>query len=83
MKDRIIKLDDDKTYYVLEKVTLDNKMYIMMTEYNMQDDVLDTENFIIKEVEKQDDKLALKEIESEKLGSKVAMELLKKYREEN
>lgn len=83
MKDRIIKLDDDKTYYVLEKITLDNKIYIMMTEYNMKDDVLDTENFIIKEVEKQDDKLALKEIENEKLGSKVAMELLKKYREEN
>lgn len=83
MKDRIIKLDDDKTYYVLEKITLDNKIYIMMTEYNMKDDVLDTENFIIKEVEKQDDKLALKEIENHKLGSKVAMELLKKYREEN
>lgn len=83
MKDRIIKLDDDKTYYVLEKITLDNKMYIMMTEYNMQDDILDTENFIIKEVEKQDDKLALKEIENQELGSKVAMELLKKYREEN
>lgn len=83
MKDRIIKLDDDKTYYVLEKITLDNKIYIMMTEYNMKDDVLDTENFIIKEVEKQDDKLALKEIENQELGSKVAMELLKKYREEN
>ena len=83
MKDRIIKLDDNKTYYVLEKITLDDKMYIMMTEYNMQDDVLDTENFIIKEVEKQDDKLALKEIENQELGSKVAMELLKKYREEN
>ena len=83
MKDRIIKLDDNKTYYVLEKITLDNKIYIMMTEYNMKDDVLDTENFIIKEVEKQDDKLALKEIENHKLGSKVTMELLKKYREEN
>ncbi len=83
MKDRIIKLDDNKTYYVLEKITLDNKIYIMMTEYNMKDDVLDTENFIIKEVEKQDDKLALKEIENQELGSKVAMELLKKYREEN
>lgn len=83
MKDRIIKLDDSKTYYVLEKITLDNKIYIMMTEYNMKDDVLDTENFIIKEVEKQDDKLALKEIENPELGSKVAMELLKKYREEN
>lgn len=83
MKDRIIKLDDNKTYYVLEKITLDNKIYIMMTEYNMKDDVLDTENFIIKEVEKQDNKLALKEIENQELGSKVAMELLKKYREEN
>lgn len=83
MKDRIIKLDDSKTYYVLEKITLDNKIYIMMTEYNLKDDILDTENFIIKEVEKQDDKLALKEIENPKLGSKVAMELLKKYREEN
>ena len=83
MKDRIIKLDDNKTYYVLEKITLDNKIYIMMTEYNMKDDILDTENFIIKEVEKQDDKLALKEIENQELGSKVAMELLKKYREEN
>lgn len=83
MKDRIIKLDDNKTYYVLEKITLDNKIYIMMIEYNMKDDVLDTENFIIKEVEKQDDKLALKEIENQELGSKVAMELLKKYREEN
>lgn len=83
MKDRIIKLDDNKTYYVLEKITLDNKIYIMMTEYNMKDDILDIENFIIKEVEKQDDKLALKEIENQELGSKVAMELLKKYREEN
>ena len=52
MKDRIIKLDNETTYYVLEKIKLNEKIYVLLEQYDMQKDIIDIENLIVKELYK-------------------------------
>ena len=49
MKNRIIKTND-KTYYVLEKVTSKDKIYVLLTECDLDKDEINTDKFIIKGV---------------------------------
>lgn len=83
MKDRIIKLDNETTYYVLEKVKLNEKIYVLLAQYDMQKDIMDTENLIVKELFKENDALKIKEIGTNELASRVTMELINKYRMES
>ncbi|MDD5836368.1 MAG: hypothetical protein PUD34_04090 [bacterium] len=83
MKDRIIKLDNETTYYVLEKVKLNEKIYVLLAQYDMQKDIMDTENLIVKELYKENDALKIKEIGTNELASRVTMELINKYRMES
>ncbi len=83
MKDRIIKLDNETTYYVLEKVKLNEKIYVLLAQYDMQKDIMDTENLIVKELYKENDALKVKEIGTNELASRVTMELINKYRMES
>lgn len=83
MKDRIIKLDNETTYYVLEKVKLNEKIYVLLAQYDMQKDIMDTENLIVKELYKENDTLKVKEIGTNELASRVTMELINKYRMES
>ena len=83
MKDRIIKLDNETTYYVLEKIKLNEKIYVLLAQYDMQKDIMDTENLIVKELYKENDALKVKEIGTNELASRVTMELINKYRTES
>ncbi len=83
MKDRIIKLDNETTYYVLEKIKLNEKIYVLLAQYDMQKDIMDTENLIVKELYKENDALKVKEIGTNELASRVTMELINKYRMES
>lgn len=83
MKDRIIKLDNETTYYVLEKIKLNEKIYVLLAQYDMQKDIMDTENLIVKELYKENDALKIKEIGTNELASRVTMELINKYRMES
>ena len=83
MKERIINLDNETSYYVLEKIKLNEKIYVLLAQYDMQKDIMDTENLIVKELYKENDALKVKEIGTNELASRVTMELINKYRMES
>ena len=79
MKNRIIKTND-KTYYVLEKVNFEDKVYVLLTECDLDKDEINTDKFIIKEVSSSNGSLELESLTAEKFLT-VAPLLLRKYRE--
>ena len=79
MKNRIIKTND-KTYYVLEKVNFEDKVYVLLTECDLDKDEINTDKFIIKEVSSNNGSLELESLTEEKFLT-VATLLLQKYRE--
>ena len=79
MKNRIIKTND-KTYYVLEKVNFEDKVYVLLTECDLDKDEINTDKFIIKEVSSNNGSLELESLTEEKFLT-VAPLLLQRYRE--
>ena len=65
MKNRIIKTND-KTYYVLEKVNFEDKVYVLLTECDLDKDEINTDKFIIKEVSSNNGSLELESLTEEK-----------------
>ncbi len=80
MKNRIIKTDD-KTYYVLEKITLENKNYVLLTECDLDKDEINTNDFLVKGLVSENSSLKLLALEDEEV-TKIAPLLIQKYREE-
>lgn len=65
MKDKIIELNNNENYYVIEEVDYKNNKYIMCSKFDNKIEKIDTKNVCICEVELIDDKIAVKDIEDE------------------
>lgn len=80
MKNRIIKTDD-KTYYVLEKITLNDKNYVLLAECDLDKDEINTKDFIVEQLLSDNGSLELASITDEEV-KQVAPLLIEKYQKE-
>ncbi len=80
MKNRIIKTDD-KTYYVLEKITLNDKNYVLLAECDLDKDEINTKDFIVEQLLSENGSLELASITDEE-AKQIAPLLIEKYQKE-
>lgn len=80
MKNRIIKTDD-KTYYVLEKITLNDKNYVLLAECDLDKDEINTKNFTVEQLLSDNGSLELASITDEEV-KQIAPLLIEKYQKE-
>lgn len=80
MKNRIIKTDD-KTYYVLEKITLNDKNYVLLAECDLDKDEINTKDFIVEQLLSENGSLELASITDEEV-KQIAPLLIEKYQKE-
>lgn len=80
MKNRIIKTDD-KTYYVLEKITLNDKNYVLLAECDLDKDEINTKDFTVEQLLSDNGSLELASITDEEV-KQIAPLLIEKYQKE-
>ena len=79
MKNSILKLKDDKEYYVLEEIIYDNRNFVLAAECNLKKDEINEEFLIMMEVKLIDEQLFIDEINDDTLSNNVAMAFKVKY----
>ena len=80
MKDKIIKLDGNKSYYVLEDAVYNNKEYVLATLCDLEKDTVDEENLNLFEVKIVDDNLVINDDIDDEVAKKVTNILIEKVR---
>lgn len=80
MKDKIIKLDGNKSYYVLEDTVYNNKEYVLATLCDLEKDTIDEENLNLFEVKIVDDNLVINDDIDDEVAKKVTNILIEKVR---
>ena len=71
MKDKIIKLDSKREFYILDELTIKNRKFVLGIECDSKEETLKN-NYIIREVTLKDEKLFTKDILDEDEGKYVA-----------
>ena len=82
LKDRIIELDGNKSYYVYEEVDYNNKKYILTSECDVTKDLINDEEYLVMEVVLEDSDLHIKQLKDDNLAKIITTLLLSKMRDE-
>ena len=83
MKDKIIELDTNISYYVIEELTRDGKDYALLALVNLEKDIIDEENLVLKEIIKSESGVETKDIEDESLATEIFKDLIIKHKGTN
>lgn len=78
IKDKVIKMDNGKSYYILEETVFENKKYILTLECDLEHDTADEENYYVMELVLDGSELSIKPIEDNNLADIVTKLLLEK-----
>ena len=81
LKDKVIKLNNNQEYYILEELNYENRKYILAAMCKLDDDEMDTENLIVKEIEYNNDELIIVDIEDQKKVEFISKMLITKHNE--
>lgn len=76
LKDRVIQLDENKSYYVYEEIDYNNKKYILTSECDVDKDLINDEEFLVMEVVLEDDDLQIKQIKDDNEAKTITALLL-------
>lgn len=67
LKDKIVQDENGIQYYVLEELVHNNKKYIMALECDLDNDLVNKDDYVILEVVVNKDDLVLKNIDNDEL----------------
>lgn len=81
LKDRVIQLEANKSYYVYEEVDFNNKKYILTSECDVDKDLVNDEEFLVMEVILEDGDLTIKHVNDDKVAETVTALLLSKMQD--
>ena len=82
MKDAILKLANNKSYYILEELDYNNKKYAFASECNLEKETLNEDEFVVMEVKLINDELVVDEIYDDKVAEEVTLLFKKKFQEQ-
>ena len=82
MKDTILKLANNKSYYILEELDYNNKKYAFASECDLGKETLNENEFVIMEVKLINDELVVDEIYDDKVAEEVTLLFKKKFQEQ-
>lgn len=80
IKDKIIQMDNNKSYYVLEDVEYNGKKYILSVECDLDKDTVNEDDYFVMELDFNDDELSIKHIENDEVAKMVIELLMDKIR---
>ena len=80
IKDKIITMDNEKEYYVLDDIIYEGRNFIISIECNLKKDEVNEKDYHIMELTIENNKLAIKKILDEELAKVVTMRLIEKVR---
>ena len=67
LKDKVVQDENGIQYYVLEELVHNNKKYIMALECDLDNDLVNKDDYVILEVVVNKDDLVLKNIDNDEL----------------
>ena len=83
IKDKIIEMENGKEYYILEEVSYNGKKYLLSAECNLDKDEINEEDYLVMELEIENNNLKINTIEDDKLAVIVTNMLINKVRNED
>ena len=75
IKDKIIQMDDNRNYYVLEDTEYKGKKYILALECNLDNDIINEDDYFVMELDVNGENLYIKHVEDDEIA-KMVIELL-------
>ncbi len=76
MKEKIITLNDQQEYYVLEEI----KQYLLLTKYNKETNDIEKNNFTIGKINLINNNLIIEDIQNQKEAELITFLFLNKIR---
>ena len=83
IKDKIIKMDNGKEYYILTDITYNTKKYLLSVECDLANDDVKEDEYLVMELVIENDELVIKRIEDDNLALVVTNLLLNKIKNED
>ncbi len=80
LKDKVVQSENGRQYYVLEEINYDNKKYALALECDIDNDLINKDDYIVMEVTMNGDDLFLKNINDDDLAKKVISLLFNKVK---
>lgn len=80
IKDKIIQMENGKSYYALEEITYNEKKYLIALECDLEKDEANEEDYLVMELRIENGELTIKRIEDNELAVTVTALLLQKIR---
>lgn len=81
MKDKVIKLHNDKDYYILEELEYFGHLYALAAECDLEKDTINENELFLMEVRIENDRLIAEEVPDEDRAREVIKEFQKKMQE--
>ena len=81
MKDKVIKLHNDKDYYILEELEYFGHLYALAAECDLEKDRINENELFLMEVRIENDRLIAEEVPDEDRAREVIKEFQKKMQE--
>ena len=82
-KDQIIELDAGISYYVIEELVKDGKTYVLLSLVNLDKDIIDEDNLVLKEIVETDAGYETKDVEDDTLATEITKDLIIKNKGTN
>ena len=80
IKDKIIQMNNGKSYYVLEEVEYNDKKYVLSVECDLDKDEVNEEDYFVMELDVTGEELSIKHIENDDVAKMVIELLMDKIR---
>lgn len=78
VKDKIIQMDNGKSYYVLDETSYNEKKYLIAIECDLEKDDANEEDYLVMELAIENNELAIKRITDDNIAKTVTKMLLEK-----
>jgi len=82
LKDNIITLDNNVSYYILQDMNYDGRKYVLAAQADLEKDNLDTNELIVKEIVSEGDGLITADIKDQEEAERITKVLITKFQME-
>ena len=80
LKNKIVTLNDQKEYYVLEELDDNNKKYLFLSMYHSDDESINEDQFLVVELKLENDHLTFHNFEEQNEAERISAMFLEKMK---
>ena len=80
IKDKIIQLDNKKSYYILDEVEYNGNKYVVSLECDLEEDKVNENDYYVMRIDIDNDNLSVKIIDDDSIAKVVVAMLLNKLK---